>query len=355
MNKKNVFILAYAKQNLGDDLFIYMLLKKYPNISFSINIANPEHAKLFEKFPNITIVYEKERNLSKENAKQYDAYIYIGGSIFMEGGTVYNISEEFLEFLKECQKNKIPFCYVSSNFGPAYTKEYVDLARKVYQNCTDICFRDLYSYNLFKEMPTVRYAPDLAFLYQPNMPIQNKKDTIGISIIDLAIRKELIAQEENYYNMLIHNIIQYIKEKKQVYLFSFCKYEGDEDSIKKLMKKMPEEYKSSIHCVNYDGNIEKFLSIYASMEYMICARFHAMILSSSIGQKCRILSYSNKIDNVIQDLQLFKQNILHFTQLDENTTMPLEEFEFVPNDKMDKIIEKANMQLQKVGEIMQEK
>lgn len=349
---KNIFILAYARKNLGDDLFINMLLKRYPNVSFTINIANPENAILFENFSNITVVHEKERNLTKENAKEYDGYIYVGGSIFMEGGEVYNITEEFLEFLKECKKNNIPFCYVSSNFGPVYTQEYIELARKVYQNCTDICFRDLYSYNLFSDIELVRYAPDLAFTYQIEETIEKKKDTIGISMIDLAIRKQLINKEENYYSMLIKNIEDYIATGKQIYLFSFCKYEGDENSIQKLMERMPKQYKNVIHCINYDGNMNKFLQIYGSMEYMVCARFHAMILSSVFGHKCRIMSYSDKIDNVVEDLQLFNQDIIHFNQLDANTQMPLNEFEQVTLDKIKNIIQKAGMQLQKVEEVM---
>lgn len=349
---KKIFILAYARRNLGDDLFIKMLLEKYPNVSFTINIAEKEHAILFENFSNLTIIYEKEKKLTKQNAKEYDGYIYVGGSIFMEGGVVYNITEEFLEFLKECKRNEIPFCYVSSNFGPAYTQGYIDLAKEVYQNCTDICFRDKYSYNLFKDVPSVRYAPDLAFTYKLKGVVNKQKDTVGISMIDLAIRKQLAHQEESYYDMLIKNIIDYIADKKKVYLFSFCKHEGDEDSIQKLMKRLPEQYKNYIHCVNYDGDIDKFLQIYASMEYMICARFHAMILSSVFGQKCRIMSYSDKIDNVIEDLHLFNQNIIHFNSLSANTNMPLNEFEQVESEKMEDIIKRAEAQLRKIEEIM---
>ena len=55
MSTKKIFILAYTRQNLGDDLFIYMLLNKYPNVQFYINIENDEHSKLFENFNNITI------------------------------------------------------------------------------------------------------------------------------------------------------------------------------------------------------------------------------------------------------------------------------------------------------------
>ena len=65
-----IFILAYARCNLGDDLFIYMLLNKYPNNQFYIHIKDPEHAQLFEQFSNITIIPEKERTLTKENQKK---------------------------------------------------------------------------------------------------------------------------------------------------------------------------------------------------------------------------------------------------------------------------------------------
>ena len=31
---KKVFLMAYARKNLGDDIFIKMLLEKYPKIDF---------------------------------------------------------------------------------------------------------------------------------------------------------------------------------------------------------------------------------------------------------------------------------------------------------------------------------
>ncbi len=351
MTNPKVFILAYAKQNLGDDLFVVMLCKKYPQISFYINISDKNNAKAFEEIPNITIIPEKERILTKENAKDYDAYIYIGGSIFMEGGVVYNITEDFLEFLKECKRLQIPFHYVSSNFGPYHTKEYLELAGRVYKNST-ICFRDKYSYELFKQIPTVSYAPDLAFCYQTLENINIRKNTVGISLIDMEIRKDLKFQEENYYEMLIHNIIDYIQSQKEIYLFSFCKYEGDENSISKLKNKLPVEYQDKVHAVYYRGDLDSFMKQYKSMEYMICSRFHAMVLSVVFGQKCRIMSYSNKIDNVIKDLTLFDQEIIHFKDLTQNTKMPLESFEKVEEKKVKEIAKQAEKQLEKVNETM---
>ena len=58
---------------------------------------------------------------------EFDAYVYIGGSIFMEGGKVYNLSEKFFDFVNRCKNKNIPFCYISCNYGPYQTKEYFEL------------------------------------------------------------------------------------------------------------------------------------------------------------------------------------------------------------------------------------
>ena len=111
--------------------------------------------------------------------KNYDACIYIGGSIFMEGGKVYNLDESCLQFVKDCKVQNKPFYYISSNYGPYQTEQYFELSKKVFTNCTDLCFRDLYSYELFKDIKTIRYAPDLVFSY-PIGEIKAEKDTVGI-------------------------------------------------------------------------------------------------------------------------------------------------------------------------------
>ena len=345
MNSKRFFILAYARQNLGDDLFIYMLLRKYPEIQFFINIEKPEHAKLFEDFENITIYQDVGRKLTKENANEYDGYIYIGGSIFMEGiGVNYTVTEQLLSFMQECKKQEIPFHYVSSNFGPYKTEEYLNLTKEVMKNCASVHFRDRYSSTLFSEISTVHYAPDLAFTYIPEK-VEKKANSVGISLIDLNIRPKLIVYIEKYYEMLASNIKDYIKEEKDVTLFSFCKHEGDEIAIAELVSRLPSNIKEKVNILNYDGDIEYFVREYSKMEYVICSRFHAMILSAVMNQKCQILSYSDKFDNVINDLELFNNQILHFDEIGSDTKMPLSRFQKVDKEKIQLIKEEAAKQL----------
>ena len=348
MKKRKVFIMAYARANVGDDLFIVALLEKYKDIDFYIGIKEMSFAKAFKKYKNITVIKNEEENFDNRIPEEYDAYIYVGGSIFMEGGEVYNLDNKCNEFMKKCYNKKIPFFYVSSNFGPYQTQEYFDLAKDTFKYCKDICFRDMYSYNLFKDIPTVRYAPDLMFNLE-DIEDNIEKNTLGISIIDMSIRNSLQKYENAYLKCMINNIIRYIEQGKIVCLFSFCKEENDEKAIEKIENQIPEKYRYGLKKVYYDGNIKEFIKTYKSMEYMICCRFHAKIISATLGQKMYILSYSKKIDNVIKDLSLVEK-YTKIENLEENSIIKLGDFKQIDKEKINIIKDKSKDQLLKIDE-----
>lgn len=339
---KKVFIMAYLRKNLGDDLFVKMLLEKYKNIDFYIKYDKHEFLDVLKKYENLHVLHGKDTDeeLYNSDVNEYDAYIYIGGSIFMEGGLSYNLSNKFYDFVRRCKENNKPFCYISCNYGPYKTQEYFELSRNNFMECTDICFRDMYSHSLFSDIETVRYAPDFAFSY--NTPETPKIDgSVGVSVIDLNIRDDLKEKHNQYINFLVRNIKNYISSGKSVYLFSFCEHEGDEKTIDEIMNIFKNE--SKIHVVKYNGDIDEFLNEYNQMEYMICARFHAMILSTIAKQKIYVMSYSKKVDRVIEDLEL-DLPILHFNELDENHSLLLENFKSVEDEKIKKISKDAEKQ-----------
>lgn len=337
-----VFIMAYARKNFGDDLFVKMLLDKYKKVDFFMKVNNYEFLKELDKYENLHVLNgdDTDEKLNKMKVEEYDAYVYIGGSIFMEGGKVYNLSPKFYDFVKRCKKKNIPFCYISSNYGPYQTQEYFDLSRENFKTCTDICFRDKYSYNLFKDIKSVRYAPDFAFSYK--MPNTSKiPNSIGISLINLDIRKKLEKVKDDYYNCLVNNIKQYIENGNTVYLYSFCEHEKDEVTVDRLLEEF--NHNPKIVGVKYDGNVDKFLETYGKMEYMICARFHAMVLSCVARQKIYVMSYSNKIDNVIEDLKL-DLPILQLKNISKDIVINKEDFASVEEEKILNIIEKSKDQ-----------
>ena len=320
----NIYLIAYTKNNLGDDLFTTMLVSKYPEINFDINIEEMQYTKSLRNFSNVNIINEK-RNLNKINVNKYDAIVYVGGSIFMEKNNGLQRLKDFNKFIKHAKHNNVPFYYISCNFGPYETEEYLEVAKDTFSYCEDVCFRDKYSYDLFKDIKTVRYAPDLILSYEFNN-IEKKEDTIGISIIDLNIRKDLINIKSKYIEMIKNNINKYQAEGKEVYLFSFCKYEGDENAINDIYNLV--DNKEKLKIVKYNGDIEEFLNIYSQMEYMICSRFHSMIISTRLKQKMLILSYSKKIDNVIKDMN-WNLNIKKLTDINESLILEIPDFKIV--------------------------
>lgn len=337
-----IFIMAYARKNLGDDIFIKMLLEKYSQIDFYIKINDEKFVEQLAKNNNLHILIgeDTDEELYKMNVEEYDGYVYIGGSIFMEGGKVYNLSHKFLDFVERCKEKNIPFCYISSNYGPYQTQEYFDLSIKNFKTCTDICFRDRYSYELFKDIENIRYAPDFIFSY--NLKRQEKiKNSIGISVINIEEREKISHLATEYHEFLVNTIKKYVSEGNDVYLYSFCEHEGDELIVEKISKEFANC--ENVKYIKYDGDIEKFLEIYSKMEYMICARFHAMILSCIARQKMFVMSYSQKIDNVIKDLEL-NLPTLHFDEINKKILPDKKEFRTVDEKRILQIIEHSKEQ-----------
>ena len=346
---KNILLIAYIKENLGDDLFVKMLVEKYPMYNFFMRLQSSKYIGKLADLPNleISIVDDLNDKLYSSNVQDFDAYIYIGGSIFMETGTVYKHSEEFYQFIQKCKKNNRPFYYISCNYGPYMTQEYFNYSQKIFADCKDVCFRDIASYNMFKELPSIRYAPDFAFNYIPNQ-IEKKPNSIGISVIDLLPRKDLKNKHEQYINSLITNIKNYIATDKTVYLYSFCKFEGDENTMNSILEKFSNH--PNIVPIRYDGDIDKFLNTYSKMEYFICTRFHSAILSCIFKQKIQILSYSKKINNVINDLK-FQLPITDISNISDSTNFNLSDFRVVDDIKLKNAIQEAKHQVDGINSL----
>ena len=346
MKKLKVYIFAYAKNNLGDDIFLKILVEKYPDINFYINIEQEKYMTLLHKYPNVTIIKAKNKDFDKINPGSYDAVINIGGSIFIENTSAIERIKEFKEFILKCNQIKIPFFYVSSNFGPYQTQQYLDLTKQTLSLATDVCFREKYSYELFKKNPNARWAPDLIFSF--DYPKQEKeKNTLGISIIHLKNRQ--LKEEQEYYKVIANHIKRYQEKGNKIYLFSFCEYEQDEEGVKEVEKYLEQEEKKKLTVMTYQGDVNSFLESYSKMEKMICTRFHSMILSAMMQQKFYVISYSKKLEHVIEDLSLCEK-YSKIEELTEDFLIEEQDFKQLPEEKIEILKRKAQEQLQKFDE-----
>lgn len=339
MERKKILVNAFTHLNLGDDLFLKILFDRYPDADFILIGEKENYINVFKnknvsylQFPKTIIdnpyvrkiaikfffklyaefKYSINKNFLKKKQSQFDAVISIGGSIFIQPNSKFLYKKNFHFVFADVFENKPKFI-LGANFGPYTDESFLDNYKDLLKKYTDVCFRDSYSKSLFSDLENVRQSPDIVFSLKTDIIPQRNK-TVGFSLIDTSGRDHLKQHTEAYENYIL-KLIQHFSEKNfTIYLFSFCKAEGDEKMINKLYAKIPSHYKNKVEKVFYNGDISSFLSVFNSMEFMFATRFHAMILSLITNQKTIPVIYSNKMKHVLQDIN-FSGNFLEIDKI----------------------------------------
>lgn len=295
--KQKVYIDAYFAENLGDDIFIDILTKRYKNCKF---YAITENRKNYNR-DNLKVytnkyMYKILKKFSWEKylAGKFKTVVTIGGSMFMENN---NNDKDFSMGKKNNR-------YVLGiNFGPYKTEKYYQNIHNMLSKVKDVCFREKYSYNLFKDLPNVRCASDIVFsMDTSNLKITNRKRAI-ISIVSPKYKLGEGYQEQ-YENAMLQLIQMFIEKEYEVVLMSFCKMEHDEEEIENILNMMNEEQRKKVECYYYNGNIEEALNVLADSQVVVGGRFHANILGLLLGKSIVPVLYSDKTLNVLKDMDI---------------------------------------------------
>ncbi len=296
---KKIFLNMYLKKNLGDDLFLNVISKRYPNIGFYTNTPAKEikcfHLKNIHGRSFISRIINKILPSTK-NIRKYDASVVLGGSMFIENNLTKN---ELKENIEKKYNTSSPLFILGANFGPYKNNYYNDLHKELFSNANDVCFREKYSAELFKDLKNVRVAPDIIFgLDAKKYEIKAEKKII-ISVINLENRKELSKYQKSYESKILELAGYYADQNYEVVLMSFCKAEGDEIAINRILEKAKSE---NIKLFYYCGNINEALNEIASSEIIIGTRFHSVVLGLVFGKKVLPIIYSKKTTNMLNDI-----------------------------------------------------
>ena len=313
--KKKVFLYAYDKVNLGDDLFIRTIVNRYPAVKFFL-WSNKENKKVFEDCKNLFVVNRDSKfnqflkwlrpsfsvRYQERLKRKCDAVVYIGGSIFMEYPSWKNIIQWW-----NYQSLHHQFYVIGANFGPYQSEEYRNAMSKIFKQMKDICFRDSYSKNLFLNVPAVRCAPDILFSYKMYYKSQVQKQ-VFVSVISYR-KKEMSSDfdqmtHEEYIIRMAEITETYIKNGWKVILASFCEQEGDLDAIKEIISKYCDvKSKENVKVMSYNGkNYKQVTEAIINSRYIISARFHGVILAMVAGKAVFPILYSDKIKYVLDDI-----------------------------------------------------
>lgn len=342
-----VYVKAFFSENLGDDIFIKILTDRYKNHKF-YGISNG-FKKYKNCYSNLKIMSNsyifriiRKFKLEKYLARFFDISLTIGGSMFMEESQ-YDKKREFN--LKK-NNNYIMGC----NFGPYNTQEYFENVKRAFQNAEDVCFREEYSYNLFKDIKNVRKASDIAFLLNTeNIRITNRKRVI-FSLV-LCERKAKKCNRIDYEKKIIELMQYFINRNYEIVLMSFCKAERDEEAIQSLLSHCDDNLKSKIDTYFYDGNIEEALNVLGDSEIIVGTRLHANILGMILGKTILPIAYSSKTINILGDMG-YNGKIINMNELQEFDVNKLDDNDL--NYKLNVDFQKndANRQFEKLDKVL---
>ncbi|WP_343290501.1 polysaccharide pyruvyl transferase family protein [Turicibacter bilis] len=330
---KTVKVYAYTNFNLGDDLFIKVLCDRYPETTFKL-YAPALYQELFKDTSNL-VCYNSESVINRAVNKigrlfkienlvdrylviNSDLGIQIGGSLFIQGPEWVNYLENYEQKMRV--KNK-PFFLLGANFGPYTDQMFYERHKELFKNDTDICFRESYTYELFKDLDNTRYADDIVFSMK--VKVSNVSNHVAISVIKPSYRKNLIAFDDMYYEKMKEIGLYYLSQGKEVIYMSFCEHEGDEEAVNEIISRIPSKYQDHVRAFYYRLNLDEALELLRTSKLVIACRFHAMILGFLYKKKVIPFVYSDKMKNVLDDLEFkgISCNISDISEFDTVTSL----------------------------------
>ena len=333
---KRVFLYAYDKVNLGDDLFVRTITERYPGTKFYL-WSDAINRNNFADVDNV-IVFNQQSGLLRATSKIWpsfpsryrkwvecrcDAIVYIGGSIFIE----YPHWERYVSWWKEKARQNQMYV-LGANWGPYSTPAYKEGMAEAFGAMQDICFRDHYSQAQFSYVNSVRYAPDILLLSQMPKCEINKKQ-VFVSLIDCSgeAHAELRKYKKVYLDNMSSLLRQYLEDGWHVVLSSFCKHEGDELAVSEVLTNIIDSrYTDRISILSYDGtNSNEILRSISESDYVISTRFHGVILALAAGRPVLPVIYSDKTQHTLDSIDFegrcfdFRsQKTISFVQSKEN-------------------------------------
>ncbi|MDD9266527.1 polysaccharide pyruvyl transferase family protein [Paenibacillus sp. GCM10023248] len=306
----------YLAFNLGDDLFLDILAKKYPNCDFTVNHLGGNYDQFISQYNNVrrreyTLLDKISRRLKFSDpitsydkiASEHEALIFIGGSIFREEQYHEALYQDRMKMVLEFKKLNKPVFILGANFGPFETEQFYNDYKELFKICDDVCFRDLYSYELFRALPQVRYAPDIVFqMNVDEYKATSTREVIGFSIINVRHKQGLSKYYDDYMTSTTKSIELMVSKGYECCLMSFCEREGDLETIEAIKSLLPNETLRRVTIYEYKGNLKEAIQLMASCKLFIAARFHANILALLLGVGVMPIIYSSKTTNMLKDI-----------------------------------------------------
>lgn len=339
-NEENDGILLcgnYGNPNTGDEWMLDTMIQylhKYTNKKITLML---EPNRIFD--PSIYLKYDVNYIHYPQTiydydiiAEKFDVLIFGGGAIIED--EIYweaydygiNICRTVVDLpLRFIAKNKKVFCIGLSTSKKLSNPEYIQKLQTVVCGAIHFSVRDQYSLNVLEQVGIstdriqvindIVYANEALPSIMQNIKPEKHSEPVHIGIV------YIVAEEtkESFYS-LVANIKKEMQKQKKDYIISLIPFYDDwhiDLNFYKLFAKDEE----NIEVLPYITDITEMIKIFLQQDFMVCARYHAILLTLSLNIPCIGLYYDthqhyfNKISYLLEQFQYCLDDCIPMSQI----------------------------------------
>lgn len=314
--ENRALLFACIEKNIGDDLFVRTVCERYPHTTFFIT-SDAEYGSL-AKIPNLRFDGHLKQWMRASNMGHGSAWkravghllcqyyrlrvpacrcaVNIVGNSFKNrdygGPSDARWMRERLGLVKD-------YYLLSTNFGPYTDPRWKQDFDEIFPRMRDVCFRDRESFELFRQIPTVRYAPD-AILSLGRQPSAQDGKTVLLSVLDCTMpeRGTALNQSGPTYETLMAKCADFYAAQGLPVVLVESNAQQDHPAAERILARCRNKQKVDIFA--YDGNLEPLWQLYASAHKVIATRLHTIILSWLFDVPVVPVVYDMKVDNLLR-------------------------------------------------------
>ena len=297
-----ILLEAYLDSNFGDDLFMHMLLQRYPDHRFYL-MTSAGQRMMFSR-PNLSRIDYLD---AESQLERYGAYVFVGGDFFSP------LADHISRYRRAhaIRENGGHVFILGCSLNRTYTEEEYRQVNAVFSEADFVSFRDEVSYRQCVEhMHNVHAvsSADMSFLLHDDLLERSKRHAMA-GAMGISVRKRMGSDEDGTYSAYIREIggvaLEHLcaDERNTVSFLALSTGEWDDrKTARDIITLLPENLADRVSIKAYEGDIEAFMDDASQCESFVCTRFHSLCLSILFGKPFVPISYEVKIENLLKTL-----------------------------------------------------
>ena len=291
---------AFVDNNLGDDLMLDLLVRRYPGTLFlPLRDARLNALEPYAQWPNLIIPDWVDLPAL---LPLVDAFLIYGGSAWQDHGDNLNWYLWRRDAMAALKARGVPLLALGNNLGPVRTKEGAALFTSLILDLDHLTVRDTDSFRWLEAHVPGHHGVltgDLVLqLDRPRPPVD--EGLVGISVHRSVLRP---AQNEAYVEGVVGLVrrLHAARPELRIGLFGFDTVtERDDLVMDQIFHRLGRPAQLSIH--SYLGDLPAFLDAFGRCSSVFACRFHAVILALLWGMPFTPFDYLGKTRTVLEDL-----------------------------------------------------